>query len=205
MFKLKQQYFSDYDFQVSGFSGLNVKPLPAHIAVLKVRLATSYRVPVLCRWRRDNFNKSNLEDDGKSYWLIRLWWHPSGSPLRKYVPMSMQWSWDGEWAKASLSWIMDGGEGERCWIRTHGKSCSTHSDTPHTQRQCVRPSVLWGRFVGEWSCSPVSRFGADVLRGLLLERGELGIYQTTSLSRSLPSSASMRPRCDESNILCGVS
>lgn len=73
---------------------------------------------------------------------------------------------------------------------------STHSDT-HTE------AVVWGQACCEGGCGWVELFACvsfwcGCLRGLLLERGELGIYQTTSLSRSLPSSASMRPRCDES-------
>ncbi len=157
--------------------------------------ATSYRVTVFMSMEDRHFNKSNLEDDGKSYWLIRLWWHPSGSPWGSMCPMSMQWSWEGEWAKPASPELWMEGKGGRCGSGLMEKR-STHSDT-HTE------AVVWGQACCEGGCGWVELFACvsfwcGCLRGLLLERGELGIYQTTSLSRSLPSSASMRPRCDES-------
>ncbi len=197
LFQIKTTIFFWLWFQVSSFSGLNVKLCSTYCRTESETPATSYRVPVFVSMEDRHFNKSNLEDDGKSYWLIRLWWHPSGSPWGSMCPMSMQWSWEGEWAKPASPELWMEGKGGEVWIRTHGKSAA------HIQTHTHTKAVVWGQACCEGGCGWVELFACvsfwrGCLRGLLLERGELGIYQTTSLSRSLPSSASMRPRCDES-------
>lgn len=159
-------------------------------------LAVSCWITVLKLTEDWHFNKSYLEDDGKLYWLIRLWWHPSGSPQGSMCPKSMQWIWEREWDKpASPELWMEGkggGVDQDSWEKH-----STHSDT-HTQRQWCEAKRVVRAVVGEWSCSPVSRFGADVF-GDYCWRGENSesIRQPPSLTL-YPSSTSMRPRCDES-------
>ncbi len=152
-----------------------------------------------------HFNKSNLEDDGKSYWLIRLWWHPSGSPWGSMCPMSMQWSWEGEWAKPASPELWMEGKGGEVWIRTHGKSAAHIQTHTHTQRQWCEAKRVVRAVVGEWSCSPVSRFGADVF-GDYCWRGENSesIRQPPSLALSHPPHKWDRDVMSQ-NILCGVS
>lgn len=151
-----------------------------------------------------HFNKSNLEDDGKSYWLIRLWWHPSGSPWGS--PMSSVAGRESGPSQRLLNygWRGKGGGVDQDSWEKHSTYSDTHTHT-HTK------AVVWGQACCEGGCGWVELFACvsfwrGCLRGLPLKRGELG-----NLSDNLPLSLSTHPPHQwdrdvmSQNILCGVS
>lgn len=127
-----------------------------------------------------------------------VWFGSGGIRLGALEEVCAPWAYSGAGRESGPSQPLlnyEWGKGE-VWIKTHGKA-------QHTFRHTHTEAVVWVQACCEGGCGWVELFACvsfwcGCLRGLLLERGELGIYQTTSLSRSLPSSASMRPRCDES-------
>lgn len=160
--------------------GFRCMALDTRAENVEVQLSTVFML-----MKAGHFNESNQVHDGKSYWLW-LWWHPSGSPWGRMSPMGMWYSLEAEWAKpASLELWMEG-KGAGGGSGLMGEAQHTHTDAVVWGQACCEGGFGW---VELFAC--VS-FWRGCLQGLLLEREEVGIYQTTSL----PFSTSMR--CDES-------